>query len=165
MDGNGWLAVAIRHYEGADRETLEKFKCAWRKWEKDAQRLIRKGPELLADGMTDIFVAEYDGKAIGAVLFHITPGEGGEIFSLGVQRPYQNRHVGTELKKAVMVESEVQVPGCVVTSTVHVQNHRMNKINANLLAVTERITDTPELYLTIVGAQLERTDVTPGLPY
>jgi ribosomal protein S18 acetylase RimI-like enzyme len=155
MDGNGSIPAVIRHYEDSDRETLEKFKCGWRKWEKDAQRLIRNGPMLFADGSTEIFVAEFDNQAIGAVLFRLSPGEGCEIFSIGVLRPYQNRHVGTQLKKAVMVESEFRQPGCVVTSTVHVQNHRMNKINANLLAVTERITDSPELLLTMVGALIE----------
>lgn len=159
MDGNGWILAVIRHYDESDRETLEKFKCGWRKWEKDAQRLIRNGPALFVDGSVEIFVAEFDNKTIGAALFLVTPDEGGcEIFSLGVLRPYQDRHVGTQLKKAVMVESEIRQPGCVVTSTVHVQNHRMNKINANLFAVTERITDTPELLLTMVGAQLEETD-------
>lgn len=58
------------------------------------------------------------------------------------------------MKKAVMVEAELRQPNCPVTSTVHRRNSRMNKINENLRAVTERNPDDREYLLTVVEARL-----------
>jgi hypothetical protein len=66
MSDRGSLPVVIRFYEETNKESLERFKCAWRKREKQAQLLIRNAPIALAEGSGEILVAKYESSVVGA---------------------------------------------------------------------------------------------------
>jgi RimJ/RimL family protein N-acetyltransferase len=156
MDGHGDLPVTVRFYADEDRDSLEKFKCAWRRWEKDAQRIIRDAPSIrLNNQIVEILVAQHgDGELVGVAVFSIFPDKSCDIYSLGVLTKHKHRHVGTRLKKAVMVEAESRYPGCRIVSTVHRRNTWMNQINENLQAVVEPFSEDHEYLLTLVEARL-----------
>jgi RimJ/RimL family protein N-acetyltransferase len=155
MDGHGDLPVAIRFYKDQDKNDVKRFKCAWRRWEKEAQSIIRDAPSVQVTDDIEILVAKSgDGEIVGVAVFRVFPDHSCEIYSLGVLIKYRNQHVGTRLKKAVMVEAESRFTGCRITSTVHRRNDRMNKINANLQAVVEPIPGDAEYLLTLVEARL-----------
>lgn len=154
MDDHGDLPVVVRFYADNDRDVVEHFRCAWRKWERDAERIIREAPSIQSDGGVEILIAiSKDNEVVGVAVFDISD-QTCEVYSLGVLARHHNRHIGTQLKKAVMVEAESRFAGCKIASTVHRRNDRMNKINANLQAVVETLPGDSQYLLTLVEARL-----------
>jgi hypothetical protein len=155
MDARGILPVEVRFYSDGDRQEVENFHCAQRRWEKEAQGVIRRAPSLLVEEGVELLVATADGEVVGVTVFLAIPGLC-FIYSIGVLTSQWNRGVGTRLKKAVMVEAKERSPqGCMFLSFVHKMNGRMNSINRNLNAETRISPDDGNYFFTYISVKLE----------
>ena len=155
MNDHGLIPVVIRFYAPDDRESVEKFRCSWRPWEKDAQRVIRDAPSIIESDGLELIVAEHEGKVVGVAVFRLFDQPECMIYSLGVVSKLWDKGIGTRLKEAVMVEATLRRPGCIFTSLVFRRNHRMIRVNEKLHAVTEINPDDREYLLTYVTINID----------
>lgn len=155
MNDHGLIPVVICFYTHEDREFVEKFRCCWRTWEKDAQRVIRNAPSSIESDDLELITAEHEGKVVGVAVFRVFDQPECMIYSLGVVSKLWDKGIGTRLKEAVMVEATLRRPGCIFTSLVFWRNRRMMRVNEKLHAVTEINPDDKEYWLTYVTINID----------
>ena len=162
MEDHGSRPVVFRFYHPDDREQVERFRCAWRPWERDAQTVIRNAPSLIEGDGIELIVAQLENTIVGVAEFKVFDQPECMIYSLGVVSRLWDRGIGTLLKEVVMVEATLRRPGCIFTSQVFHLNRRMIHVNEKLHAVTEISPDDNEFLFTYVTINVDRGGVTPS---
>jgi RimJ/RimL family protein N-acetyltransferase len=145
----------VRFFRQGDAEQIRDFRCSQRKWEREAQRVIRESPSLPENYGIEILVADLNGEVVGVAVFKVFDLPACMIYSLGVVNRLWDSGIGTRLKQAVIVEATSRNPGCIFGSKVFKRNHRMIHVNEKFHAETATSPDDPEFLFTIVTATIE----------
>lgn len=153
--------VVFRLYREDDREQVRRLKCRnpGQKWTKEAERVIREAPDLIAKGVEGQIIVAIDqkGRVVGAVVFGPDPDVDGRptIASLGVVRTRREEKIGTRLKQAALAELAAAGHRQDVFSQVHKYNRAMLGLNDKLGVKRERDPDRMDHFLSYIAVEAE----------